>query len=88
MDVIPYSHVAASDGRDPVPADRRVECGIVGSQLTSVEIGTLCILFLHSPEVGRLYDVDGNAIVLTDDVGDIETLLLKEVESGKWIKNQ
>ena len=72
-DIVPDPHVTASDRRHPIPADGRMECWVVGSQLTSVEVRTLGVFLLYRRVVSRLDDADSyHVTVLPEQVRDVK----------------
>ena len=68
IDIVVDTDVASADGRNPVPADGGMECRIVGSQDTSVEVGVLFIFFLHRTDVCVLYNLYGQYVLAGNDV--------------------
>ena len=52
VNVIPDADVAATDGRNPVPADCGMESGIIGAEDTAVEVGILLGLDFHTARIG------------------------------------
>ena len=55
-----------------------MERRVISTKLTSIEVRTLCVLFLDSGKVGWFYDVHGYDIVLVlNQIRDVETCALE-----------
>ena len=68
IDIIVDTDVASADGRNPIPTDGGVECRIVGTQDTPVEVGVLFVLFLHGTDVCVLDNFYGQHVLAGNDM--------------------
>ena len=66
-DIIPDTDITATHRRDPVPADRCMECRVISPQDTAVEVRALCILLFDSTDMLVLDDLYGYHILTRND---------------------
>ena len=69
VNVVPNTDVAPTDGRYPVPANRGMECRVIGPEDTAVKVSILLGLDLHTARIGIGMNEHFQVVVFVLEIG-------------------